>query len=678
MIDQNSLFFAILTAVGEAKHANAIALGLDWRFTHMGIGDANGTNPIPDRLQTQLINEWRRAPINQIRVDSTQPNVVITEQVIPTDVGGKWIREIGLYDVDGDLVAVANCAPSYKPLLSQGTGKTQVVRMNFIVSSSANIELKIDPSVVLATREYVDWKIQEELAKLDHKHSVQYATTGAIALTGLEVQAGGDWAATLPAGARVLVKDQAAGQDNGLYSAAAGTWTRTSDADRNAEVTSGLLVLVEQGTTLADTVWQLMTDSPITLNTTNLQFEMIAGHDIVVDALSASQNLADVDDVAASRSNLGLGSAAIHTVGIEENQIPDMVSRLGLGGWGYGEQAPLVQTIDFDTFAARHGEMVHVSSACTNGPPNLLGNTTATAEFFNGATGCVHQRVTFTDDAGVGYEGQVWQRVRSHPSQPWGAWAEITVAQATETVLGTIRIASDAEVDVGTSDLTVVTPLNLGRKLASKLTTTLHLGDTINLNTLGAYGQEGVYYQSSDALAVPDRGYPVGKSGTLLVTPSAYGLQQEYTTYAGEKFCRGLTATFDGTGPWGPWIEVTVSPATEAAPGTIRIASDAQVDAGASDASAITPLKLKNKTQASLLDATAGRLMQVGAFGMGASSALISNTDLNDQDTTGFYFGEQLVGAPDVGWHHVISLIHNDSYRLQILSPFHGTGLYYR
>ena len=69
MIDKSSQFFAILTAVGEAKHANAIAMGLDWMFTEMGLGDANGTDPIPDRLQTQLINEWRRAPINQIRVD---------------------------------------------------------------------------------------------------------------------------------------------------------------------------------------------------------------------------------------------------------------------------------------------------------------------------------------------------------------------------------------------------------------------------------------------------------------------------------------------------------------------------------------------------------------------------------------------------------------------------------
>lgn len=156
MIDANSQFFAILTNVGMAKQANADALGIPWQISQMGVGDANGTEPIPSAAQTKLINEWRRKPLNQLRIDPVNPAVVIAEQVIPADEGGKWIREIGLYDADGDLVAVANCAPSFKPLLSQGSGRTQIVRMNFIVTNSGNITLKIDPSVVLATRGYVD------------------------------------------------------------------------------------------------------------------------------------------------------------------------------------------------------------------------------------------------------------------------------------------------------------------------------------------------------------------------------------------------------------------------------------------------------------------------------------------------------------------------------------------
>lgn len=156
MTDQTSQFFAILTAVGEAKQANANALGVPWSFSQMGVGDANRTDPIPSRDQKKLINERRRAPLNQVKVDPDNNSIIIAEQVIPPDVGGWWIREIGLYDADGDLVAVANCAPSFKPLLSQGTGKTQVVRLNIVITSAANVELKIDPSVVLATREYVD------------------------------------------------------------------------------------------------------------------------------------------------------------------------------------------------------------------------------------------------------------------------------------------------------------------------------------------------------------------------------------------------------------------------------------------------------------------------------------------------------------------------------------------
>lgn len=271
MIDANSQFFAILTNVGMAKQANADALGLPWKFTDMGVGDANNTDPIPSATQTALINEWRRRPLNQVRVDPVNPAVIIAEQIIPADEGGHWIREIGLYDADGDLVAVANCAPSFKPVLSQGSGRTQVVRMNFIVASTGNITLKINPAVVLATREYVDTRIMEELYKLDSKQSVRVATTANIALAGLQTIDG----VALVAGDRVLVKNQNVAKDNGIYLAAAAVWNRSPDADTNAEVTSALLTSVEQGATLADTRWQLVTDGVIVLGTTALTFQNV-------------------------------------------------------------------------------------------------------------------------------------------------------------------------------------------------------------------------------------------------------------------------------------------------------------------------------------------------------------------------------------------------------------------
>jgi hypothetical protein len=271
MIDENSKFFAILTDVGAAKLANANVLGVPWNITQMGLGDANGTDPQPSAKQTKLINEWRRRPLNQLRIDPVNAAVIIAEQVIPADEGGRWIREVGLYDADGDLVAVANCAPSFKPVLSQGSGRTQVVRMNLIVSSTTQISLKIDPAVVLATREWVDSRILEELSKLDIKQSVRAATTTNINLVGLQVVDG----VSLNAGDRVLVKNQTLAKDNGPWVAAVGAWVRAKDADNNTKVTPNLTVAVEVGATQADTIWQLVTDGQIVVGTTALTFKDI-------------------------------------------------------------------------------------------------------------------------------------------------------------------------------------------------------------------------------------------------------------------------------------------------------------------------------------------------------------------------------------------------------------------
>ena len=151
-----STYFAILTEVGEAKLANAIALGQTLKLKNLAVGDGNGNLPMPVRTQKALVREVRRAGLNQLTVDPANTSQIIVEQVLPEDVGGWWIREIGIFDEAGDLCAVANCPPSYKPLMAEGSGRTQVVRIVLIVASTAAIELKIDPSVILATRKYVD------------------------------------------------------------------------------------------------------------------------------------------------------------------------------------------------------------------------------------------------------------------------------------------------------------------------------------------------------------------------------------------------------------------------------------------------------------------------------------------------------------------------------------------
>ncbi|MCQ0976030.1 phage tail-collar fiber domain-containing protein [Klebsiella pneumoniae] len=160
-------YYAILTNQGAARLANATALGTKLNLTQMAVGDANGKLPTPDPAQTALINQQRIAPLNMLTVDPANVSQIIAEQIIPENEGGFWIREIGLYDDDGVLIAVANCPETYKPKLAEGSGRTQTIRMILIVSSTTAITLKIDPSVVLATRQYVDEQIIEVKSYVD-------------------------------------------------------------------------------------------------------------------------------------------------------------------------------------------------------------------------------------------------------------------------------------------------------------------------------------------------------------------------------------------------------------------------------------------------------------------------------------------------------------------------------
>lgn len=155
-------FKTVITTVGAAKLAAATAPGgRKVNITTMAVGDGGGKLPVPDAGQTGLIHEvWRHA-LNKISQDKRNSNYIIAELVIPPEVGGFWMRELGLYDDAGTLIAVANMAESYKPALAEGSGRSQTCRMVIIVSSVASVDLTIDTTTVMATQDYVDDKIAE-------------------------------------------------------------------------------------------------------------------------------------------------------------------------------------------------------------------------------------------------------------------------------------------------------------------------------------------------------------------------------------------------------------------------------------------------------------------------------------------------------------------------------------
>ncbi len=159
----SAIYFAIPTDAGRAKIANALALGVPLKITHMAVGDGNGQPITPNAAQTALVREKRRAPINTLFQDPTNQSQLVAEQIIPENVGDWWIREAGIFSEDGTLIAVANTPDTYKPLLSSGAGRTQVIRIVMIVSDTSAVELKIDPAVVLATRQYVDRTVFQRL-----------------------------------------------------------------------------------------------------------------------------------------------------------------------------------------------------------------------------------------------------------------------------------------------------------------------------------------------------------------------------------------------------------------------------------------------------------------------------------------------------------------------------------
>ncbi|MFS1812101.1 tail fiber protein [Escherichia coli] len=155
-------FRTVITTAGAAKLAAATAPGgRKVNITTMAVGDGGGKLPVPDAGQTGLIHEvWRHA-LNKISQDKRNSNYIIAELVIPPEVGGFWMRELGLYDDAGTLIAVANMAESYKPALAEGSGRSQTCRMVIIVSSVASVALTIDTTTVMATQDYVDDKIAE-------------------------------------------------------------------------------------------------------------------------------------------------------------------------------------------------------------------------------------------------------------------------------------------------------------------------------------------------------------------------------------------------------------------------------------------------------------------------------------------------------------------------------------
>ena len=316
-------YYAILTNQGAARLANATMLGSKLNLTQMAVGDANGVLPTPDPAQTKLINQKRIAPLNLLSVDPNNQSQIIAEQIIPENEGGFWIREIGLYDDEGVLIAVANCPETYKPQLQEGSGRTQTIRMILVVTNTEAITLKIDPSVVLATRKYVDDEVLELRLYVDDQMSkhiaaqdphTQYAQKHNPTFTG---------------------------EPKAPTPAAGNNTTRIATTEF---VQAAITALINGAPDTLDTLKEIaaaINNDPKFSTTIN---NALAGKQPLDNTLTHFSG----KDVAGLLANLGLGEEAKRDVGTGDNQIPDMGAFASGSGWF---RLPGGYIVQFGTFA---------------------------------------------------------------------------------------------------------------------------------------------------------------------------------------------------------------------------------------------------------------------------------------------------------------------------------------
>ena len=305
-------YYAILTNQGAARLANATMLGSKLNLTQMAVGDANGVLPTPDPAQTKLINQKRIAPLNLLSVDPNNQSQIIAEQIIPENEGGFWIREIGLYDDEGVLIAVANCPETYKPQLQEGSGRTQTIRMILVVTNTEAITLKIDPSVVLATRKYVDDKVLELKLYVDDQ-----------------------------------MRNHIAAQDPHTQYAQKHNPTFTGEPKAPTPAAGNNTTRIATTAFVQAAITALINDAPDTLDTLK-EIAAAINNDpkfstTINNALAGKQPLDETlthlsgKDVAGLLAYLQLGEAAKRDVGTGNNQLPDMsafgMSRNGQTAW---------------------------------------------------------------------------------------------------------------------------------------------------------------------------------------------------------------------------------------------------------------------------------------------------------------------------------------------------------
>ncbi len=282
-------FKTIITDYGKQRLIAAMSLGgTKLTLTQMAVGDGGGTPTNPETTSTALVNEVWRAAVNSVTVDKKHPNIIIVELLIPAEVGGFWVREAGIYDEFNKLVAICSLPASEKPLLEQGSGRAQTVRMTLIVSDTSIVNITIDSTTIMATNEYVDNSLEEHEKSRNHPDAT--LTDKGFTKLYSGVASIDETMAATPKAVKIAMDNASA---------------RLAKERNLADLTN--IPLARQSLQLGNSA---------TLNVGTTQGTVAAGDDSrITGAMQKDQNLADVPDKALARQSLQLGNSATRNVG---------------------------------------------------------------------------------------------------------------------------------------------------------------------------------------------------------------------------------------------------------------------------------------------------------------------------------------------------------------------------
>lgn len=503
---------AVLTKIGAAKIAAATAGGTKINLTQMAVGDGGGTLPTPDPAQTELIAEKHRAALNKVIVDPKHKNYLVAELVIPPEIGGFWMRELGLYDEVGALIAVSNMAESYKPLLSEGSGRAQTLRMVVIVSDMDTVNLLIDSSTVLATQEYVDDKL------LEHEQSRRHPDATLKEKGFTQLSSATNSTSEVLAATPKAVKE-AYDLANGKYTAQDATTTQKGIVQLNSATnsTSETLAATPKAVKAA---YDKATEAD--KNAKNADENAGKANDNANTRLEKDKNLSDLKDKPLARKNLELGTAA--TSNVQKSATDGTANALmANGAWGIGTSGLVMKDSDILS-PTSIGNAFFVQGG---GADNHFGSYGAGIHISYGTGGGNTLRLTanlFVDASGnLSVE---WLEVNRND----GA----VKAKRLQKLYGPLNKPTATDI--------------------SAFPVRGMIASGVNLNTLTGT-KEGFYYQPVSASATAALNYPTQAAGSLCVIKNGAngndGCIQEYRPYNSTVIFR---RTYDlASNRWSGW-----------------------------------------------------------------------------------------------------------------------------